>query len=334
MLIFSGSSNLPLAKKVANQLGSPLSKIEIHTFPDRENRVRIIDKVLDKDVIVVQSTGVSPNRFYMELFFILDGLKRSGARSVTLISPYLGYQRQDHIFRSGEAVSLEVIVNLLKTLRVDSVISLDLHSLRIEEFFKTKKIKLSHLSALSVFAKEVEKIAGFRKRDMVSQPVSASSNVGRQTILASKTLDYNDIVLVSPDMGGIRRIKQLAEMLDGKFPYVSIEKNRDLSSGEVESVKINGKVGKTAIIVDDMISTGKTLIAAADLLSKNGAEEIYVMATHGILSGNSSQDLQNSIIKKVIITDSIGIRPNRRFGKLEVISVANLIAGELKATSH
>src|SRR3990167_4775636 len=126
MLIFSGSSNLPLAKKIASQRGTTVSKIEIHTFPDRENRVRIIDKVLDKDVIVIQSTGVSPNRYYMELFFILDGLKRSGAKSVTLVSPYLGYQRQDHIFRSGEAVSLEVIINILKTLKVDRVISFDL----------------------------------------------------------------------------------------------------------------------------------------------------------------------------------------------------------------
>jgi len=107
MLIFSGSSNKNLAKKIAGRLGVSLSQIEIHTFPDKENRVRVIDKVLDKDVIVVQSTGVSPNRYYMELFFILDSLKRSGARSVTLVIPYLGYQRQDHIFRSGEAVSLE-----------------------------------------------------------------------------------------------------------------------------------------------------------------------------------------------------------------------------------
>src|SRR3989338_8375658 len=139
MLIFSGSSNKNLAKKVAKQLRLSLSEIEIHTFPDKENRVRVIDKVLDQDVVVVQSTGVSPNRYYMELFFILDSLKRSGARSVTLVVPYLGYQRQDHIFRSGEAVSLEVIVNLIKTLKVDSVISFDLHSLRTQEFFNTKR---------------------------------------------------------------------------------------------------------------------------------------------------------------------------------------------------
>ncbi len=328
MLIFSGSSNRSLAKKIASQFGVSLSKIEIHTFPDRENRVRVIDKVLDKDVIVVQSTGVSPNRYYMELFFILDSLKRSGAKSVTLIIPYLGYQRQDHIFRSGEAVSLEVIINLIKTLKVDSVISFDLHSLRIEEFFKTKRIKLSHLSALRLFAKEIEKMQGFGKKVSASQPVS--SNVKRQTIRASKSLDYDDIVLVSPDMGGIRRIKILAEIVGGGIPYVSIEKERDLNTGEVTSSKINGEIKKRAIIVDDVISTGKTLIAAADLLRKNGAEEIIVMATHGIFAGEAPEDLEKSIIKKVVVTDTIEVRKNRSFNKLNALSVADLIVEELR----
>ena len=300
MLIFSGSSNISLAKKIAKGFNKNLSEIEIVTFPDKENRVRVIDKVLDQDVIVIQSTGVSPNRYYMELFFILDSLKRSGAKSVTLVLPYLGYQRQDHIFRSGEAVSLEVIVNLLKTLKVDSVISFDLHSLRIEEFFKTKSIKLSHLSALNVFASEIKKMKG------------------------------KDLVLVSPDMGGIRRIKLLSEILDGRLPYISIEKNRDLDSGEVESVKINGKVGKIAIIVDDVISTGKTLISAAQLLTKNGAQEIYVMATHGIFAGNGPEDLQKSIIKKVIVSDTIEVRANRRFKKLHVVSISPLILEALR----
>ncbi len=300
MLIFSGSSNKNLAKKIAGRLGVSLSQIEIHTFPDKENRVRVIDKVLDKDVIVVQSTGVSPNRYYMELFFILDSLKRSGARSVTLVIPYLGYQRQDHIFRSGEAVSLEVIVNLIKTLKVDSVISFDLHSLRIEEFFKAKRIKLYHLSALRVFAKEIERMEG------------------------------NDLVLVSPDMGGIRRIQLLSELLGNKIPCISIDKDRNLNTGEVTSTKINGEVKKRAIIVDDVISTGKTLISAAELLKKNGVEEIYVMATHGIFAGDAPEDLENSIIKKVIVSDTIEIRNNRRFNKLQMVSVSPLITKTLK----
>lgn len=297
MLIFSGSSNTSLARKVAKELGKNLSKLEIVTFPDKENRVRVIDKVLDQDVVVVQSTGVSPNRYYIELFFILDSLKRSGAKSITLVIPYLGYQRQDHIFRDGESVSIEVIIKIIEGLGVNSVIAFDLHSIKIPEFFS---VPIVQLSALPVFAKEIEKM---------------------------KT---SDLVLVSPDMGGIRRIKLLAELLDNKIPCISIEKNRDLNTGEVKSTKINGEVKKTAVIIDDVISTGKTLISAANLLKKYGAKEIYVMATHGIFADDASVALESSIIKKIIVSDTIEVHSNRRFNKLQVISVSPLITQELR----
>lgn len=297
MLIFSGSSNLPLAKKVAKGLDLKLSDLEIHTFPDKENRVRVIDRVLDQDVVVIQSTGISPNRLYMELFFILDSIKRSGTRSITLVIPYLGYQRQDHIFRDGEGVSLGVIVRLLEELGVSKVISFDLHSIKIPELFH---VPIAHLSALPIFAKEIEKMG------------------------------TDDLVLVSPDMGGIRRIKLLAGLLDEKAPCISIEKNRDLDSGEVESVKINGQVNKRAIIVDDVISTGQTLISAANLLKENGAQEIYVMATHGIFADGAPANLQNSPIEKVIISDSLSIPDKRKFDKLQTVSIADLIVKELR----
>lgn len=304
MLIFSGTSNHALAKKIAQNLGEKLSDLEIFKFPDKEVRVRVLENVLDKQSIVVESTGVHPNHYYMQLFFILDAIKRSGGSEVTLVIPYLGYQRQDHIFRSGEAVSLEVIVNLLKTMKVDRVISFDFHASRISEFFITRNIKVDHLSALPVFAKEIEK------------------------------MDTENIVLVSPDMGGIRRIKILAELLGNKIPYVSIEKNRDLDSGEIESSKINGDVKKIAVIVDDVISTGKTLVAASDLLTKNGVEEVYVMATHGIFAGEAPLILQNSSIKKVIVSDTIEVRSSRKFDKLQIISISSLIAETLRDTSH
>jgi ribose-phosphate pyrophosphokinase len=296
MLVFSGSSNTSLARKIAKDLGKDLSKLEIITFPDKENRVRVIDEVLDQDVILVQSTGVSPNRYYMELFFILDSLKRSGARSITLVIPYLGYQRQDHIFRSGEAVSLEVIIRLIEELGVDHVISFDFHSIKIPQIFT---VPVKHLSALPVFAEEIKK------------------------------MDKSDLILVSPDMGGISRIKKLAELV-GNVDFVAIEKNRDLNTGDIESVKIHGDVKKKAIMVDDVISTGKTLISAAELLKKNGAEEVHVFATHGVFAGDASIALQNSIIETVTVSDSIEVRANKRFDKLRVISVAPLITAELK----
>ncbi len=300
MLIFSGTSNPSLAKRIAEKLDTKISSLEIFKFPDKEVRVRVLENVLDKHTIVVQSTGVHPNHYYMQLFFILDALKRSGGSEVTLVIPYLGYQRQDHIFRSGEAVSLEVIVNLIKAMKVDRVISFDLHAPRISEFFINKRIKMDHLSALPVFAKEIEK------------------------------MDLKNVVLVSPDMGGIRRIKILASLLNEAVPCISVEKNRDLNTGEIESNKINGEVKKIAIIVDDMISTGNTLIAAADLLKKNGAEEVYVFATHGIFAGEAPANLQKSIIKRVTVADTIEVRSKRRFEKLHVVSVSPLIAEALK----
>ena len=296
MLIFSGSSNKPLAQKVADYLNLSLGDLEVVTFADNENRIRVLDKVLDEDVVVIQSTGVSPNLYYMELFFILDSLKRSGAKSITLAIPYLGYQRQDHIFRDGEAVSLQVIIKLLESLGISKLISFDFHSIRIPQLFSVPVI---HLSALDIFAEEINK------------------------------MNKDDLVLVSPDMGGIGRISKLSE-LTGNLPFISIVKDRDLNTGEIDSAVVNGEVKKKAIIVDDVISTGKTLIAAAQLLSKNGVEEIIVMATHGIFANKASSLLQDSSISKVLVTDTLEISQKRIFDKLENISIAKLIALSLR----
>lgn len=297
MLLFSGNSNLPLAKKIAGNLGLKLGNLEITTFPDNENRVRVVEDVVGEDVVVVQSTGITPNLYYIELFLIIDSLKRSGAKSITLVIPYLGYQRQDHIFRDGEAVSLEVIISILESLGVSRVISFDFHSVRIPDLFH---VPIFHLSALSVFAEEIKK------------------------------MNVSDTVLVSPDMGGIARIKKLSELC-GNLPFVSIVKDRDLTTGSIQSTTINGEVKKTAIIVDDVISTGETIVAAAKLLEENGAEEVYVFATHGILAGSASSSLQNSNVKRVVISDTIKIPDNKLFEKLEILSISNLIAEELKS---
>ncbi|MDP2585588.1 MAG: ribose-phosphate pyrophosphokinase, partial [Candidatus Levybacteria bacterium] len=270
MKIFSGASNKPLAQKVAKNLGLQLSGLEIFVFPDGEKRIRILDKVLDEDVVVVQSTSPEPDKSYMELFFIVDALKRSGANRIKAVIPYLGYQRQDHVFRDGEAVSLEVITTLLKWGGVDDVVSFDLHSIRIPEIFE---IKLSHLSALSIFADKIREIGG-------------------------------DAVLVSPDMGGIRRIKILSKMLNN-MPFVIIKKDRDLATGKVTTSGIDGEVKENAIIVDDMISTGRTITGASDLLKKNGAKNIYVFATHAVFSDKAPKILQESGAEKIYVTDTI-----------------------------
>ena len=296
MKIFSGTSNKPLASKIAQKLGQDLSPLEIHVFPDGEKRVRVLEKVVGEDCIVIQSTSPEPDKNYMELFFIVDALKRSGASRIKAVIPYLGYERQDHVFRDGEAVSLEVITTLLKWGGVDEVVSFDLHSIRIPEIFE---IKLNHLSALSIFAEKIRKIGG-------------------------------DIVLVSPDMGGVRRIKILSEML-GNMPFAVITKDRNLATGKITASGIDGEVKENAVIVDDMISTGGTIAQAASLLREKGTKSIYVFATHAVFSNEAPSILSNSVLQKVFVTDTIDIPEKKKFSKLEILSVSGMIAESIKS---
>jgi len=333
MRIFSGSSNKPLAETIAKALKIKLSELEVHVFPDEEKRIRVIDKVLEEDCIVVQSTSTNADINYMELFFIVDALKRSGAKSVTAVIPYLGYQRQDHVFREGEAVSLGVVIKALEAVGADKVITFDLHSIKIPEFFE---IPVVHLSALPLFAKKIKEIIVAQGPVRSFPPASARSSLASSNELravgslsTSATLRSKDVTLVSPDMGGIRRIKILSEML-GNMPYASIEKNRDLKSGKIEASKVHGVIKKQAIIVDDMISTGSTIVAAADLLSKKGAEEVVVFATHPVFSKDAHILLQKSKVKKVFVTDSIDITKEKQFEKLKILSVAEVITRTLK----
>ena len=300
MKIFSGTSNKFLAEKVAKKLNVKLSGLEVFIFPDGEKRVRILDKVLDEDTIVIQSTSTPVDENYMQLFFTIDALKRNGAKSVTAVVPYFGYQRQDHVFREGEDVSVKVIAEILDKIGLDRLIAVDLHSVKIKEAFN---IPVSHLSALPIFAE----------------------------IIKSKGWDRDRTTLVSPDMGGMRRIKILSEML-GNMPFAVIEKNRDLATGSVTAEKIEGKIGKKAIIVDDMISSGGTIAVAAEFLRKNGAEEIYVFATHAVFSEKAPQILQAAAVNKVYVTDTVFVSGERRFPKLEILSVSGLIAENIKST--
>ena len=296
MKIFSGSSNKLLAESVAKSLGIAVSPLDIFVFPDGERRVRVVDRVVGEKTVVFQSTNTPADQNYMELFFIVDALKRSGAKEVIAVIPYLGYERQDHVFRDGEAVSLEVIIETLERVGVDKLVAFDLHSVKVPELFK---IAVLHLSALPLFA---EKIKTFK----------------------------DNVVLVSPDMGGIRRIKELSKIL-GDVPFATIVKNRDLETGNISDSSMEGSVsGKTAVIVDDMISTGRTIIAAEEILLKNGAKNVITFATHAVFSQDAKSVLKNSRSDRVYVTDTIFIPKEKRFEKLEIIPVGKTIADGLK----
>jgi ribose-phosphate pyrophosphokinase len=298
MLIFSGSSNKSLAEKIAHNLDKKLSPVETFVFPDGEKRITLQERVVDETAVLVQSTNTPVDTNYMELFLMVDALRRSGAEFVKLIMPYFGYQRQDHIFRDGEGVSLEAMAKLLQAIGVSEVFAFDLHSIKIPEIFT---IPTHNLSALPVFAQKIR-----------------------------ENFSGKEPVLVSPDMGGIRRIKEISEMLN--IPYVTIVKDRDLNTGSICDSGLNGEVkDKQAIIVDDMIATGDTMVHAADLLLENGATSVVVFATHPVLAGKASQVLQASKIEKVFVTDAIEITGDKIFPKLEILSIAKIAAQALKS---
>jgi ribose-phosphate pyrophosphokinase len=314
MKLFSGSSNQPLAEKIAEELKIELSPIETMIFPDGERRIKLNANVVEEDTVVIQSTSTPVDQNYIELFFILDALKRSGAKSVTAVIPYFGYQRQDHVFRDGEVVSLEVMIRFLESLKVDKVVALDLHSIKIPELFH---IDVTHLSALPLFAERIK---------------SKAFNA----LVSDNPEDFfKDTILVSPDMGGLRRIEQLSVLLKN-MPWIATVKDRDLRTGEITIKQFDGPLkpselpGKRALIVDDMISSGNTVVQSAQLLKDNGVVSCDVFATHAVFSEEAPEILQESSIDRVYTTDSVFIPEEKHFPKLHVLSIAEMISKELQ----
>lgn len=297
MKILSGSSNEELARAVSDKLHIPLIPREIFVFPDGERRVQLQNSVLAEDIIIVQSTNPPVDTHYMELFLLIDAVRRSGGNKIYIVMPYLGYQRQDHIFRDGEAVSLEVIITMLEAQNVNGIMTFDLHSIKTSELFA---IPIIHLSALPIFVE----------------------------IIHNQDL-FNESVLVSPDMGGIRRLKIISGML-GYMPMVTIQKERDVHSGHIRISGIQGDIKRRALIVDDMVSSGKTLIQASDALKEMGAEEVTAYITHPIFSADAAIALQKSSLDKILVTDSVAVPESNRFMKLEIVSIAATIAREIR----
>jgi ribose-phosphate pyrophosphokinase len=315
MKLFSGSSNPRLAAKIAEALRIQVSPIETMIFPDGERRVKLNDAVVEEDTIVIQSTNTPVDQNYIELFFIIDALKRSGAKSVTAVIPYLGYQRQDHVFRDGEVVSLDVMIRFLESLQVDRVVALDLHSIKIPELFH---IPVTHLSALPIFAERIK------------------SKAFNTLVDSDKPEEFlKDTILVSPDMGGLRRIEQMSEMLDN-MPWIATVKDRDLRTGDITIKSFEGPMnpndlpGKRALIVDDMISSGNTVIQSAELLKEHGVLSCDVFATHAIFSEEAPEMLQDSKIDRVYVTTTVFVSEEKRFPKLHRLSVADTIAKALQ----
>ena len=293
--IFAGTASISLSTKIAADLNTTLGKIDVGRFSDGEIRVEVNESVRGKDVFVIQSTNSPVNDNLMELLVIVDALKRAHAKRVVAVIPYYSYSRQDRrIHLARTPITSKLAANLIKSAGVDYVITVDIHSLQQQGFFE---IPFTSVSA--------------------SMPLVAD--------MWKHYYEVNNTVVVSPDVGGVARARSIAKQLDDA-PLAIVDKRRP-KPGESQVMNIIGDVeGKRCIIVDDMIDTGGTLANAAKALKDRGALSVVAYATHGIFSGNAKTTLSNSVIDKIVVTDTIDKNVGDLQGKLAKVSVADLIA--------
>jgi len=290
--LFSGTSNTPLATGISTILKKPLSAIDISRFIDNECRVWIQEhKITDAHIVVIQSLSQVADQNLVELCLIGQALKTLNAKHVTAVIPWLGYSKQDKEFRKGEAVSAQLIAKFIEAAGFDQVITVELHSENLIPFFHIPVIELS-----------------------------------THTLLASQILSIGqNAVVVSPDQGGRSRSERFATFAG--LPVVHLSKKRDLHSGSVTVHGIDGNVkGKTVVIFDDIVNTGETAIRSAYFLKEQGAVSILLLATHAVFAGNAANELEKSPIDRVIVTDTIAVSQHALFSKLEIISIAPLLA--------
>ena len=296
-LIFSGNSNKSLAEGIVARLGMRLGAATVSKFSDGEIMVKINESVRGRDVFLVQPTNAPSDTNLMELMVMADALKRASANTITAIIPYFGYSRQDRASEPRVPITAKLVSNLITVSGVDRVVTMDLHAGQIQGFFD---IPVDNLYALPVFYKYMQ----------------------------DNNLCNDDTVIVSPDAGGVARARTYAKKFG--MPLAIIDKRRS-SPNVAKVMHVIGEVAdKKCILIDDMIDTAGTLTEAAAALTENGAVSVKAMATHGILSGPAIDRISNSVIEKVIITDTIDNTRLKDFAKLEILSVSGILATSIE----
>jgi ribose-phosphate pyrophosphokinase len=296
--VFSGRANLPLAEKIARHLGDSLGKITLSSFPDSETEVRINEDVRGRDVFLVQPTCPPVNENLMELLVMMDAFKRASPSRITAVLPYYGYARQDRKDVGRVPITAKLVADLLSAAGANRVLTLDLHAAQIQGFFD---VPVDHLFAGPVINEYVR----------------------------SLQIPLRDFVVLSPDEGSIKKALMYQKKLGGAIAIVD---KRRSSATETKQANLIGASleGKTVVIFDDMISTAGSVVGAAHTAKVNGAREVYACATHGVLCGNAIQRLRDAPIKKLVITDSIPLPPEKQLPNIEVLTVAPLIAETIK----
>ena len=306
--LLCGNANHPLTEEISYALGIDLCDAAVDRFSDGEVRVRIRETVRGADVFVIQPTCPPVNDHLMELLIIIDALRRASARKVIAVIPYYGYARQDRKHTGRVPITARLVANLLETAGADRVLTMDLHVGQIQGFFN---IPVDNLQAAPIFANY------YREHDA----------------------DGGKTIIVSPDAGGAVRARLLAERLD--LPIAILEKRRSADGSQVQVVNVIGDVsGKRAVLVDDIVSSGSTLVLAANALLEHGATEVYAYCTHGVFSGNALDALAQSPLKKVVVTNTISREQAEKSDIVEYIPVGEHLAKtirrifENKSVSH
>ncbi|MCM2991134.1 ribose-phosphate diphosphokinase [Bacillus safensis] len=289
--IFSLNSNPELAKEIADRIGVDVGKSSVKRFSDGEVQINIEESIRGCDCYVIQSTSAPVNEHIMELLIMVDALKRASAKTVNIVIPYYGYARQDRKAKPREPITAKLFANLLETAGATRVIALDLHAPQIQGFFD---IPIDNLMAVPILTNYFEQ------------------------------KNLNDIVVVSPDHGGVTRARKMADRL--KAPIAIIDKRRP-KPNVAEVMNIIGNIeGKTAILIDDIIDTAGTITLAANALVENGAAEVYACCTHPVLSGPAVERITNSKIKELVVTNSIHLTDDKKVDKIIPLSVGPLLA--------
>ncbi len=289
--LFSGSSNVPLSQEVARYLGMDLGPMVRKHFADGEIYIQIQESIRGCDVYLIQPTCRPVNAHLMELLIMIDACRRASARQITAVLPYYGYARADRKTAGRESITAKLVANLITQAGASRVLAMDLHSAQIQGYFD---IPFDHVYGSPVLL----------------------------DYLASKQL--SDLVVVSPDVGGVARARAFAKKLDDA-PLAIIDKRRQ-AHNVAEVMNVIGEVkGKTAVLVDDMIDTGGTISEGAKLLREQGARQVYACATHAVFSPPAIERLSSGVFEEVIVTNTIPVPEEKRFKQLTVLSVANLL---------
>jgi len=296
--IFTGNSNNVLAKEIADRLGLPVGDSKVTTFSDGEISVNINETVRGVDVFVVQSTNEPVNDHLMELLIMIDAFKRASAGRITAVIPYYGYARQDRKAKARDPITAKLVADILTAAGADRVLTMDLHAAQIQGYFN---IPLDHLLGAPILAKYfIQK--GF--------------------------LERNDIVVVSPDLGSVTRARKFADKLHA--PIAIIDKRRPKANVS-EVMNIIGDIkDKTVILVDDMIDTAGTITNGANALVKMGAKEVYACCTHAVLSGPALKRIEESVIKELVMLNTIKLPEEKDNEKFKVLSVAPVFAEAIR----